>query len=267
MPTHKMIKISEIKVGPRLRAVNPDWVEALSVSIAANGLQSPILVRMGEDGFDLVAGANRLQATELLGAVEIAANIRFMSDDQARLAEIDENLIRSELTVLDRAISLTERKEIHERIYPETKHGGDRTEQVGNNANLLDGEERPLRFTEDAAARTGLGEAQIQRAVRLAKRLSPEVIAALNGMEIADNEAQLLRLIKSPPEEQMGVIQIMKDRGIAKVSDGERAFKGGPAPEKIPDEEVWTRKMLSLWATGNKRWQDKFLEQIKAVRA
>jgi hypothetical protein len=47
-----------------------------------------------------------------------------MRADEAELAEIDENLIRAELSPAERALHIGKRKELYEKVHPETKTGG-----------------------------------------------------------------------------------------------------------------------------------------------
>jgi ParB family chromosome partitioning protein len=47
-----------------------------------------------------------------------------MAADEAELAEIDENLIRAELSPAERALHIGKRKELYEKVHPETKKGG-----------------------------------------------------------------------------------------------------------------------------------------------
>jgi len=75
------------------------------------------------DGFELVAGAHRIAAGRLIGLVDIAANVVDLDDIDARLAEIDENLIHSDLSVLERGEHLVERKRLYLLKHPDTAAG------------------------------------------------------------------------------------------------------------------------------------------------
>ncbi|HPT48548.1 MAG TPA: hypothetical protein PLM07_21900, partial [Candidatus Rifleibacterium sp.] len=53
---------------------------------------------------------------------EIAAHIwTDVTDDWARLMEVDDNLAGAEMNALDTAVFLAERKKVYEKLHPETK--------------------------------------------------------------------------------------------------------------------------------------------------
>jgi ParB family chromosome partitioning protein len=122
-----LIPINEIRVGKRLRALHELTVDQLVESIQKLGLQVPVSVVAGREkdadgvSFELVAGHHRLQACRRLGWHEIEAQIVHLNDDQRELWEIDENLCRAELSELERAEHLAKRKEVYERLHPETR--------------------------------------------------------------------------------------------------------------------------------------------------
>ena len=68
----------------------------------------------------LIAGYHRLLAYKKLNAVNITAKIVSRTANK-KLIEIDENLIRNELSALDVVRCLALRKKIYEELYPETK--------------------------------------------------------------------------------------------------------------------------------------------------
>lgn len=217
--------IAAIDTSNRLRPTDPARVEALAASLNEVGQQQPIVVRPradGANGLSLVAGAHRLAAAVLLGWTEIAAIWVNPSEAEARLIEIDENLIRNELSEIDRAISLAERKRIYEALHPETKHGGKRPkttkDQVVNFTTWS-------RFSKDAAKRIGLSESTIQKAVQLAVALSPEAVALIRGTDLADNGSQLKALATLTPDQQVKIArEISEGRarnfGAARISAG-----------------------------------------------
>lgn len=105
-----------IDVGDRLRAVNPEKVKQIAESMKAIGLLNPVYVTYSADASTctLIAGAHRLAAAKLLGWESIDT-VEMAGDSlSAQLAEIDENLCRSELTPLERAEHHAKRKEVWE---------------------------------------------------------------------------------------------------------------------------------------------------------
>ncbi|MCZ0211374.1 ParB/RepB/Spo0J family partition protein [Streptomyces sp. UMAF16] len=79
----------------------------LAASIKAQGLLQPILLREIEgDSYELVAGERRYRAAQMAGLTKIPAFIRTMTDEQARNAQIAENIHRENLTHLELAKAL-----------------------------------------------------------------------------------------------------------------------------------------------------------------
>ena len=131
----RMIDIGDIHVGKRLRALKQEKVVELADSMARQGQLQPIVVREPNHRTDtvsakyvLLAGLHRLQAAlTSLGWVQIQATVLDYGDcadiDAAALVEIDENLCRAELEPAERAAHIGRRKELYEKLHPETKTG------------------------------------------------------------------------------------------------------------------------------------------------
>jgi ParB family chromosome partitioning protein len=114
LPRIKNVLVAKIDDTRRLRAVRLEAVEKIAASMEVEGggkrLIQPITVRPLGDGYKLVAGAHRLAAAKLLGWAEIAAIIEDdLTNDDARIIEIEENLRRLELSPGDEAEFVTTR--------------------------------------------------------------------------------------------------------------------------------------------------------------
>jgi ParB family chromosome partitioning protein len=240
------LSLDAILLRDRLRPVSEADMLAVAASFAERGQDQPIIVRDAGDRGDkmlLVAGAHRVTAARYLGWETIQAIVLSMTPDEAVLAEIDENLIRRELTILDRAIALKMRKEAYERAHPETAHGGDRKSrkkreenQVANLATF--GKDR---FTKEAAAKTGLSERSIQRAIQLISELDPEAIEALRLSPLADNQGQLFALAELPQEAQRTAAAAISAGKAGNVKAAQIATGLLPETRLDPQEVVISR--------------------------
>lgn len=185
------IPIAVIDTTFRLRPVDEAWADALAENIRQAGrLRQPVELRAIAGGYRLIAGGHRLAACKRLEWETIPAFVFDATEDEARLAEIDENLIRHELNPLDRAAFLSERKAIYERLNPATKHGA----QGGRGGKR--NETEIVSFSKNTAERIGLTDRTIRLAVMIAERLAPDVKGAIAGTWISKTQAELLALAK-----------------------------------------------------------------------
>lgn len=196
------IPISEITVNPGRRELDLDDVKELADSIRELGLLHPIIV---DKKHTLIAGLHRLEAVKLLEWTEIECNVSSLEGLKAELAEIDENVIRSDLTTLEFGELLLKRKEIYETLHPETKAGisqaNGMNRALGNNVECkMHTTSKP--FVLDTAEKTGVNPSTIRRQVQTAKNLTPNAKKVIreSNMKIAKTTA--LKLSQLPPEEQ-----------------------------------------------------------------
>lgn len=238
-----LVPIAEIDEGERLRPVDPEKVEQVRRSMAQIGLRSPIEVRAKPGGgWLLVAGAHRLAAARALGFAGIEALIFEGDDREARLAEIDENLVRHELTPFDQAVFLAERASIYREMHPETRRGGDRKSKKnsGLSPDRQAGSSAARAFAEDVAAKIGFAPRTVWRALARFERLSPEAREVVRGSEIAANGAALDALLKVPVARQARIAREALTRDVnAPLAERMAAAKERvlgvrrPAPDRV----------------------------------
>lgn len=211
-------RITDITINHR-RPVARATVAQLCDSIQQVGLLNPITVT--ECGV-LVAGLHRLEACRELGWAEIKCNV--IREDEAELAEIDENLIRNELNTMERGELLARRKAIYEERNPETKAG-----TAGANAsNAAQGREHAseiISFATDTAAKTGLSPRSVQQEVQIANKITPEVKDAIRETPLADKKTELLRLARMEPAQQMQTVQKIASGEIKSVKEADPELK------------------------------------------
>jgi N6-adenosine-specific RNA methylase IME4 len=121
----QVTELNGIAIPNRLRALKQEKIDSLAESMSQQGLLHPILVRpRSGTGFTLIAGWHRLEAARQLKWDTIRVEIREgISDEQAELCEIDENLIRGELGPAETALHHARRKELYLIVHPEKARG------------------------------------------------------------------------------------------------------------------------------------------------
>ena len=203
------IKLAYIHVLPnrRLRAIRDELVTELAESMEKRGLLQPITLRLGSDtGYSLVCGWHRLEAAKRLGWSTIVATVTDLDDDdEAELAGIDENLIRGELSPAERALHVARRKELYEKLHPETRHGG-APGKAGGGKKAKDA--KLAAFAEATAKATAQSRRKVERDATRAKQIK-KVLEDVVGTSL-DKGDQLDALGKLPESAQEALASAAK---------------------------------------------------------
>jgi len=236
------INIDEIRIIDRKR--NAGDIIQLSASINEIGLLQPITVT---SDFRLIAGLHRLTACKYLGWQEIEVNVvDYDSEILSELAEIDENLIRNELTQFDKSIQTSRRKEIYEILHPHTAQG--KTNNRANQHTIKNEESGILchlpenkteSFVEQTAKATNQSERKIRKDARIGKILKP-LEHLITGTKFEDNLKELDELVKIADDKKGEGIEVAKEvLNIAlnnkkyKITDAYKHHKKNIEQEKI----------------------------------
>jgi len=205
--------IRDVQVGDHRRPAHADKVQELAESIRELGLLNPVTL---DARGRLIAGLHRLRACELLGWEDIPATVVDLDEINARLAEIDENLIRNELSALERGEAIAERKKLYLQRHPETKQGGAPGKAGGGKQAKA---AKLATFATDTAQKTGMAPRSIRRDVQIGSLPEP-VRDALRGT-VAENDQrglEALARLRKEPEKQSAIAEAVssgKSKDIA----------------------------------------------------
>lgn len=227
------LTVESIQVSGRLRDVSPDGVASLVEAIGGKGFFGRILVRRTKKGDFVIDGAHRLTAARELGMKDIPCDVVRCSEADARMLEIDGNLAGSDLTVLDTAVFLAERKRAYEKLHPETKRGVAGASVRWDATDIVS-------FASATAEKFGISERQVQRIVAAGEALTKDQLRWLRAAPKAASLADLTALAKTGDEGARSKACIAFTNGDAK-SIKEALSKGSEKPVKAPVEEHYLR--------------------------
>lgn len=191
------LKINAIKVGSTRRDLDYHVVNELAKSILEVGLISPIVVDQNKK---LIAGNHRLHAFKQLAKSTkkytlIPAFVVTSSKLSSELMELEENLIRSELTPLQKAVQLYRRQQIYDQL---------------NNSEA---------FSAFMSRKVGESQRSIQRYLFVGKWLSP-IEKKIEGTLLANSLGELLKLASLKSHDRiMEVIQVIDNGTVTTVKE------------------------------------------------
>jgi ParB family chromosome partitioning protein len=257
------LPVDEIVIRNRRRPVSAAGVAAIRASIEELGvMQDPIHVRKikhrgGE--YVLMVGAHRLTAAIELGWNTIPVTCWTCTDDFATLMELDDNLAGAELTALDTAVFLAERKRVYEKMHPETKQGiaGAKARHGATDTMSV------ATFTTATAEKFGLTDRHIRRLVAAGERLdggdlqllrkAPKPITLKDLMEVSKIEGT---------SERYHVVLALSAGQTKSAAEARRAWSvaqgTGPTPPS-PHEKAY-KALCDAWARAPEKVRDQFLE-------
>lgn len=85
------------------RHFDPDALQELADSLAAQGMVQPVVVRPTDDGYELIAGERRWRAAQIAGMHQIPAVVRDLDEQAAAAVSLIENIQREDLNPLEEA--------------------------------------------------------------------------------------------------------------------------------------------------------------------
>lgn len=178
----RQIPVEEIVPNPyQPRTVFDDEkIDELCQTIRTHGLIQPIVVRMRDGHYELIAGERRLRATKKLGLERIPAIVKEFNDAQTASIALIENLQREGLTAIEEAMAYQKLIDLH---------------------NLTQ---------ESLAQRLGKGQSTIANKLRLL-HLPQEIQGALLSRQVTERHARALIPLKDS-ELQVKVLQEVLDR-------------------------------------------------------
>ncbi|WP_168123265.1 nucleoid occlusion protein [Paenibacillus sp. HB172176] len=112
----RQIPISEVDTSPfQPRTVfDDDRIEELCQTIRTHGVIQPIVVRMRNNRYEIIAGERRWRAVTKLGYDTIPAIVREFNDSQTASIALIENLQREGLTAVEEAVAYQKLIELHD---------------------------------------------------------------------------------------------------------------------------------------------------------
>ena len=98
------------------RVVDDEKMTELVESIKKNGIVSPVLVRLDDEGtYEMFSGHRRMHAALLIGLKTIPAIVREMTNDEAVIFMVDANIQREEILPSEKAFAYKMRMEAMNR--------------------------------------------------------------------------------------------------------------------------------------------------------
>jgi ParB family chromosome partitioning protein len=179
------------------RDFNPESLQELADSIAAQGVVQPIVVRPVEGGrYEIIAGERRWRASQQAGLDEIPVVIRDVPDQTAMAMALIENIQRDDLNPLEEANALHRLLNEFELTHQEiAKAVGKSRTTVTNLLRLLDLNPDVKKFLDER--RLEMGHARALLGLTGSQQSDAARQVAARGLSVRETERLVRRLLSS----------------------------------------------------------------------
>lgn len=220
-------------------------------SVARSMLQVGQLQPIGlNEDYRLIWGRTRLEACRANGWKTIDAVVLDVDEMHAELAEIDENIERSNLSAYEEGLALARRKAIYLELHPETAQGvagavasnlaqGHGQEPSKTREKTTTAKLAVAAFAADTAEKTGKSERVIQRDIATAEAIAPAAGEIIKDTPLADQKGELEALAKLPEAQQIKVAKAIKSGKAKRVKDALPVKPATPADTAKAQLKVW----------------------------
>jgi len=201
------------------RSIAPDALEELTLSIKAQGVMQPLVVRsVGHSKYEIIAGERRWRASQHAGLHHVPCIIRQVSDEAALALAIIENIQREDLSPLEQAVGLqrlkTEFDLTHQQI----------ADAVGRSRASISNLLRLLNLHESVKQMLDVGDLEIGHAkcllplepdtqVKLAKQIIDE------GMSVRTTETFIRKFLETKDRPHIAKPELTHNPDIALLQD------------------------------------------------
>ena len=212
---NKKIEISKIVLKDSQK-VNAKKVSELRESISKIGLLQPIGLNSNNE---LIFGRHRLEACKQLGWREIDfVRVSGQGETIDELASIDENLIRRELSHIQKAEMIARRKEIFDLLNINTSPS-----PVAEAKSRKGGRPRKKdeKFVEEIT-KLGISENYLKNSMLIAERLTPATKEAIVDTPLANNLLALVELSRFSAHKQKTLVPLILEGKIRDAHDVRR---------------------------------------------
>ncbi len=173
---------------------DPIELNDLAESIKREGLLQPILVRPTSDGYQIIAGERRWQASKIAGLVSVPVKIVEMDDERALRVALIENLQRSDLNAMEEARGFKDLMEEGNLTQVELAEAVSKSRSaVANSLRLLDLPEEVQKLIFDGQLTAGHARAVLSVSEKSQRiQLANTIVEKNLSVREAENYARLL---------------------------------------------------------------------------
>jgi len=221
----KIMSIQENRFQPR-QSYDESKLAELKTSIKEKGVLQPILVRKHEKGYEVIAGERRLRAARSLGMDQVPVIVKNVTDTEALVLALVENIQREELNAIEEAQGF-------KRLMEEFQFTQESVAQaVGKDRTTVTNLLRLLRLPQEIQKQVADGQLSVGHA------------RALLSLEDVSTQKKMAQVII---KKGLSVRQV--EEMVKKARENRHSSKAGTAKPKNRDIEILEEELRKILGT------------------